>query len=211
MNKKEKKEKCREILYSNKEISKKNQIFLVDVFKNHREWNVKKGVGVDYIYVDVAHHDKSYNQKCFYIARKDGSVTDISYNKSIHPPSKFTDISTACRYSVKEEIEKFKTQNIIFGITKCAITNTILKYDETHIDHYDLDFEDLVKYWLKEKNVNEIFKSINTTKDLTFETFFTKQELNSSFIEFHNSNTNLRAVTANANLTRKKTTSLIYE
>lgn len=207
MNKKEKKQKCKDILYSNKEISKEDKFFLINVFTNHREWDLKKGVGVKHIYVDNAKHQKSYNQKCFYIVRNDGTVTDISYNKSIHPPSKLTDISTACRYAVKEEIENFKKQNIIFGISKCAITNTILKYDQTHIDHYDLDFKDLVKNWLKEKDISEIFKSINTTKDLTFETFFTKQELNNSFIEFHNNNTNLRAVTANSNLTRKRSLS----
>ena len=207
MNKKQQKEKCKQILYSNGKISNENQKFLLNVFENHREWNIKKGVGVDYIYVDKAYHEKSYNQKCFYIARKDGSVTDISYNKSIHPPSKLTDISRACRYSIKEEIENFKSKNIFFGITKCAITKTILKYNETHIDHYDLDFKDLVKYWLKDKDINEVFDSINNTTDLTFETSFVKPELNKSFLKFHNSNTNLRAVTSNANLTRKRSLS----
>ena len=204
MNKKQQREKCKEILYSDGKISNEDQKFLIDVFKNHREWEMKKGVGIDYIYVGKAYHEKSYNQKCFYIARKDGSYTDISYVKSIHPPSKLTDISNACRYSVKQEIENFKSNNIIFGVTKCAITKTILKHNETHIDHYDLDFKDLVKQWLKDKDVNEVFNSINSTQDLTFETKFIKPELNKSFLNFHNSNTNLRAVTSNANLTRKK-------
>ena len=204
MNKKEKAIRCKQILNEKGIISEDNKSFLLDVFKNHREWILKKGKGIINIYTDTAKHEKSYNQKCFYLVRNDGSVTDISYIKSIYPPSKKTDISNACRYAVREEIENYKKNQIIFGATRCAITNEILKYNNTHIDHFDMSFKDLVKIWLKDKNVDDIYLSINKNKDLESKKYFKDLNLNTSFLDFHNKNTNLRAVTKKANLTRKR-------
>tara|TARA_R110001606_G_C15086654_1_gene617937 strand:+ start:47 stop:658 length:612 start_codon:yes stop_codon:yes gene_type:complete len=203
MNKKEKKEKCKQILHSCKKISKEDEIFLINIFKNHKEWGLKKGVGIKYIYVDKAKHKKSYNQKCFYIVRLDGTITDISYVKSIQHPSKFTEISKACRYAVNAEIENYR-RNIKFGVSRCAITKKLLEYDKTHIDHYDLDFKDLVKKWLISKDEESVFQLINKTRDLEFETYFTLKSLSECFLKFHNKNTHLRAITSHANLTRKK-------
>ena len=184
MNKKEKAIRCKQILNEKGIISEDNKTFLLDVFKNHREWDLKKGKGIINIYTDTAKHEKSYNQKCFYLVRNDNSVTDISYVKSIYPPSKKTDISSACRNSIKEEIENYKKNKIIFGKSRCAITNEILKYNDTHIDHYDMSFKDLVKKWLKDKNVDDIYLSINKTKDLESKKYFKRFKSKYKFFGF---------------------------
>lgn len=70
----------------------------------------------------------------------------------------------------------------------------------TDIDHYDLTFELMFKLWITKHDVDELHSKINETKDNSVITCFTDRLIIDDFINFHNSNSKLRAVSKNSNL-----------
>jgi hypothetical protein len=87
MNKKQQIEQCRKILYGynvNETITKEEDIeYLLSIFENHTEWELKKGVGIQSISIM-----KNVYNKCFQLNRIDGSSTDISFMHCISSLSK---------------------------------------------------------------------------------------------------------------------------
>lgn len=197
MNKKQVTEKCRDILYERIPID--YDFLLNDVFPYHPEWDTKRGNGVLLVRIG----NTKYGNKCFFIERVDGTSTDISFTKCITNPSKCADIKKACRSAIRNEIVKFR-KSIRFGIDKCELTGEILQKDNTHIDHYDMTFDELFVMWIFDKRVEDLHKYINPMKDNEFETYFISEIIKNEFINFHNKNTHLRAVTIKANLSRPK-------
>jgi Protein of unknown function (DUF3223) len=200
MNKKELLEKCRNILYkysNHPTISNiEDRNFVLQLFEQHPEWNLKKGVGIKSISVI----NGSFNTKCFQLNRIDGSSTDISFTKCISNPTKISQVKKACRSAIRPEIIKFRNENVIYGISFCGFTNEILYPDNTHIDHYDITFDEMFLLWSANKSIEQLYKLINKTKDNCFETYFTDKELIADFTKFHNQHCKLRAVSKFANL-----------
>ena len=205
MTKKERKKRCRDILNNYKIgsiIKGDKRVFLIETFKNHPNWNEKRGVGGKFIFIDR----DSFNSKCFWIMRADNTKVSISYltsilGKSIKPIDK---IKKACRFSIFSEINKFRLENVSYGLTRCAISNVELTRDNINIDHYDLTFIDMFNIWIKDKDIKYISSQIKKEKQIY--KFINKDILN-DFIIFHNKNCKLRAVTVEVNqkLLRKKT------
>lgn len=203
MNKTELKNKCKEILHKypvNVKIDKTDFDFLINIFSNHTDWILKKGCGVK----DIVTKNTLYGNKCFYLIRIDNTETDISYITSITPNKKLDDIKKACRNSVFEIISEFKSKNVIFGKTLCKLSNVVLTKENCHIDHYNLTFAEVLELWLKNKNIDELYNFVNKSKDNELETYFTDEKIKQDFINFHNNNTNLRAVTKEVNLSLVK-------
>lgn len=199
MNKKQKTEKCREILYKydvNCIVSNEDDIkFLLSIFENHSEWESKQGVGISSISIA-----KNQFNKCFQLNRIDGTFTDISFTHSITNRSKLAEIKKACRTAIRNHIVKFRDENVIFGISVCPITNEVLTKYNTHIDHYDLTFDLMFNLWVVQKDFDFLFSKINETKDNCVITCFTDASIIEDFINFHNNKSKLRAVSKNANL-----------
>ncbi len=204
MNKKQKNEKCREILYKydiNAIVTNTDDIqFLLSIFENHSDWNNKNGNGVSSISVILS----KYKNRCFQLNRIDGSSTDISIGESISNKSPLLNIKGACRTAIYPIIVEFRKENVSYGFSKCSISGDILTKENTHIDHYDLTFDEMFKQWLKGKNVEELFSKINESKDNSFETFYTDSSIIEDFKNFHNANSKLRAVSKFANLSTLK-------
>lgn len=199
MTKTYKQNKCREILhkYNPGEIVNNSDLFfLISVFENHSEWDKKKGEGILNISIGLA----QFGTRCFIINRTDGSSTDISFLKAITNPSEDSDLKKACRSAIQCEIDKFKDENLQYGITRCAITNEILLPNDTHIDHYDLTFSEVYNEWIKYQNKKYLVSKLNKSVDNETETYFIDDKINYDFRIFHNMNTHLRAVTKYANL-----------
>lgn len=203
MNKTKARAKCQEILRQykiNNVVNDSEQIkFLLNLFSKHPDWEVKMGVGVEYIYIGIS----SYGNKCFYIKRIDASVIDISFNACLDgSPSKLAVIKSACRHAIKDIIQKKRQQVLIDG-AQCPITgDPLLNARDFHIDHYDLTFAELFDKWIENKNIDVVFFATNCKpNDVSSETKFTDQLIKQDFINFHNANTNLRAVSVFANLT----------
>lgn len=206
MTKKEKLERCKSILNSGQNVitSAEEFNFLVEIFKAHPYWELKcKGQGIKLIEI---RQDPTYKTKCFYIVRDNDTCTDISYLSCINPENlKKKDVLKACRRAI-EDIKRAFAAKLIFPII-CPIEHIELKslYD-VNIDHYDLDFKELVKIWIdKHGGIENLWQYVCPVKDNSSETFFTSQEIIDDFIDFHNKNTHLRAISKHANLsTRKK-------
>lgn len=201
MNKTKARAKCQEILRQyniNHVVNESDQIkFLLTLFSKHPDWEEKMGVGVEYIYIGVS----SYGNKCFFIKRMDATLIDISFNACLDgSPTKLAVIKSACRHAIKDIIQKKRQQVLIDGAT-CPITqDPLINARDFHIDHYDLTFAELFNYWIENKNIDTIYLATNTgPNDTCSETKFTDQLIKQDFINFHNANTHLRAVSVFAN------------
>lgn len=199
MNKKQKTEKCREILYKynvNEKVTlKEDHEFLMSIFENHSEWEQKQGYGIEFISIA-----KNKFNKCFQLNRVDGTTTDISFTHCIKERSKLDEVKKACRSAIRDEIAKFKIDNVQYGITICPFTNEVLTSENTHIDHYDMTFNQMFNLWAINYTIEHLYSMINETKDNDVETYFTDDEVKQHFVTFHNKHCKLRAVSKKANL-----------
>ena len=200
MNNTEKINKCREILHKTPVgipiMDKEDCEFLLSVFLGHSEWEDVEGCGVSYITTQKT----KYGTKCFYIFRLDGTSTDISFMHSIKNRSPKAEIKLACRTAIQPIIASFKKSNVIYGKSTCPFTGEVLTQDNTHIDHYDLTFNELFREWIKGKKLSELKEAINKREDHNITTYFIDKNIESEFVVFHNRNTNLRAISKIANL-----------
>ena len=191
MNKEQRIKICKDILnaYSiSQKLTDIDEAIVLNEFKNHPDWEKKKGVGIDFIYVDK----DTFNNRCFYIKRIDSSFEDISYIKSIRNLNKLHNIHRAGRNTIDFIIKDYRKNNVIYGESKCAISNEILTQDNTHIDHYDLKFADMVKLFISKHGEDYLLNNIDHSGTGVY---FKCNILKNNFIDFHNSNCKLRAVT----------------
>jgi len=204
MNKKQKTDECRRILNkynAGERITDVNEsLFLISIFENHTNFIDKKGVGIDYFSVEKT----PYNTNCFVINRVDGTSTDISFMHSITKRSDMIKLKMACRNSIKNTVIKYRYDNVVYGVSKCAISGEILTEGNVHIDHYNDTFDGVFNRWIKELNIKELVSKLNKTQDNNFETHFTDIDVVNNFIIFHDANTHLRAVTKQINLSLLK-------
>jgi hypothetical protein len=196
MTKKYQKDQCKEILnkYALNHTIIEEREFLVNVFKNHPNWLEKRGKGGRRIFIG----QDNYKHRCFFIERIDNTVVDISYLTAIagNNKSDLERIKIACRTAILPEILDYRNKNVIFGVTKCAISDEILTKENINIDHYDLKFSEMFDLWIKKYISKELVKNIQV-QDQTSR--FTNDIILNDFISFHNLNCKLRAVTKHVN------------
>jgi hypothetical protein len=89
---------------------------------------------------------------------------------------------------------------VIYGSSKCPITQEVLTMENTQIDHFDLPFEEMFTNWLKRYDIDYLFSKINETADNDIITCFTDEVIIEDFVNYHNENSKLRAVSKRANL-----------
>jgi hypothetical protein len=206
MTKEAQKKECQRILYGynvGESIQQSDTNFLLSVFEGHDRWEMKRGSGVDFVTVEYSSYGNG--NKCFVIHRIDGSKTDISFVHAITNKTPIFDIKKACRTAITDEINEFRKSNVIYYVTRCPITGTVLTPENTHIDHYDLEFNDLFNKWVANYDLKYLSARINETEDMSDITCFTDPDIISDFKIFHSNNTHLRAVTKVANLSILKT------
>lgn len=198
MNKAQKTKRCREILHgTSKIVDEESSRFLIgQVFPNHPEWEEKVGIGIHHLEV----RPNGYGGRGFWIVRRDGSTTDISFVAAISPPKKRTDVMKACRTVIRPEIEKLRATIALPFV--CPITGeTVSDKRGIHIDHYDLTFREVFDEWMKGKDLEELYsKTRASNKDNSTDTYFDDEETCRDFLAFHNAHTHLRAVSKKANL-----------
>jgi len=168
------------------------------VFSRHQEWEEKKGVGIDHLEV----RSNRYKQKNFYIVRIDGSVTDISFLKSLQHPTKLSVVKEACRTAILPLILEIRSE--IQLPFKCPLTGeTVTDKKLIHVDHYDLTFDEVFNKWIEDKNLNELYEKVAKSQDNSEQTYFEDDIINKDFLDFHNKNTHLRVISAKANLSKQ--------
>ena len=202
--KKSLKEKCKEILNSYKDGVRLNlfdEEFMIDFFTQLAKSNKLKGLKIVEVYVRKS---KKFPNLQFWIKREDGTETDISYLNCISPRKKIDEISDACRRAVESIIMEYKFKHV-YPTTSDLSRQSIVCLDEAEVDHYDMDFVELVNNWVSLNGGEEkIYSKINETEDGSEITEFTDGALVESFIQYHNSHTHLRLITVEENRKRKK-------
>lgn len=205
MNKSQELRKCREILKKHKigDVVQDEQdiVFLLDVFQRHPNWQQKKGVGVRCIRVETKN---KYFKKSFFLERIDNKKTDISFVTAINGTSPMQIIKKACRDAIKEYIIDFEKEHVFYGVTTCPITGEVLTQENTHIDHYDKTFDELCEKWIRIEGFTSTYTAIKSIKDMNIGYSFGVNSIKESFIDYHNKNTHLRAVSKKANLSELK-------
>ena len=202
--KKSLKEKCKEILNSYKDGVRLNlfdEEFMIDFFTQLAKSNKLKGLKIVEVYVRKS---KKFPNLQFWIKREDGTETDISYLNCISPRKKIDEISDACRRAVESIITEYKFKHV-YPTTSDLSGQSILCPDDAEVDHYDMDFVELVSNWVSLNGGEEkVHSKINETEDGSEKTEFTDRALVESFIQYQNSHTHLRLITVEENRKRKK-------
>lgn len=163
---------------------------LYNYFKNHPKWNEKISKGFNGFIIKK--NEWNYS---FHVVGNNNQYTPISINFDVKETN-LDRLKKALRTEVQHIVDEVRNK-IIFGETKCKLTGEILTKENTHIDHYDLDFRFLVAEFIKKHTKIEVVK-----KGVKF--YLVDEKIKKEWIEFHNSNTKLRAVTALANQKRPK-------
>lgn len=163
-----------------------NQDEVFEFFKNHHKFNQKV---VGFI---IKKNEWGYS---FHLVEEGNKFTPVSMNFNVKD-SKKTETLKALRNEVQHEVNKVRN-SIVYGVDRCGLTNELLVKGNVHIDHFDLEFRYLADFFM------------NKYKDLEYKKigvkfFLTDSKIKDEWVKYHNENTNLRAVTAKANLTRKK-------
>ena len=163
---------------------------LYNYFKNHPKWEEKISNGFNGFIIKK--NEWNYS---FHIVGDNNKFTPISINFNIKE-SPNDRIKKALRTEIQHIVDGVRN-TVVFGESKCLLTGEVLTKENTHIDHYDLDFRFLVDEFIKKYNNIEVIK-----KGVKF--YLVDENIKKEWIEFHNNNTNLRPVTATANQKRSK-------
>lgn len=199
--------RCRDILYHNSvcvPLKQEDYNFLIMVFSMHPEWDLKtKGQNIKDIIVGIG---RPYGNRCFYIKREDGTQTDISYLACLRGVNHLYDVIKACRTAISPKITQF-ISTLHFPIV-CPIDGTIINSPkDMDVDHYDWDFNDVVRSWIAlNDGVEHLWQFVNKMEDNNCVTEFTNRNIALSWQLYHDEHTHLRAISKHANrsVRRKK-------
>ena len=163
---------------------------LYNYFKQHPKWDQKISKGFNGFIIKK--NEWNYS---FHVVGDRNVFTPISINFNVKE-THLDQVKKALRTAVQPIVDKVRSK-VIYGKTKCELTGEVLTKENTHIDHYDLDFRFLVEQFTKKHKDIKIVK-----KGVKF--YLVDENIKKEWIDFHNNNTKLRPVTATANLKRSK-------
>lgn len=206
---KELQEYAKSILYKNNVnsfLESEELEFMLDYFHTlHVEWYQKQGCGIANI---RRIKDNVYGKyRAFQIERIDNSITDISYIISnIKAKSFEKDFKQALRWIIEPQILAFKKS--IFDNSssslKCPISDDILRFDDCHADHFNPTFDEIVTSFVKKYEIFDLSKIVAASRDNQTKAELSDEIVAQRFFDYHKSVANLRLISPNSNLTRKR-------
>jgi len=146
----------------------------------------------------------------FFILREDGTDTDFSYYKCISGKSKESRIKETLRACIKYQSDGYKEQYFFEnadrqGYVACAETGLKIRKRDSHIDHFPVQFDEIVKEWVDINNLrSEDIVLVKPSKDNSTFWPFEDQELLQSFLDYHQKVATYRIVLNKVNLQRKR-------
>lgn len=175
--------------------------FLLSLFQCHSEWDIKQG-GQKIKRIEVRRTD--WNNKCFWLVREDGTGTDISFKACLKSITKEENVKRACRTAEDPRILEYKRSLTFPRI--CTISHEVLNsLKDTHIDHYDPDFDVIVNEWAElHGGYYELSKHVNMVEDDSIRTEFVDPKLSESFAEYSKNRGKIRAISKRANLSMRR-------
>ncbi|NRA59965.1 MAG: DCL family protein [Psychrobium sp.] len=184
--------------YKTSEILKQaDRLFFEALFKLHDGHGKKIGVGIKHIQVERDFN----NNRCLYIHRIDGTKTDISWVHCVRPATVKSTVSMAFRRAVKGTITEFKVKAINEG-ARCPVLNISLDFKNSHVSYVEPTFDELLNEFLILGN--NTYKSVElenpTPQDSDQRGKLKDLKLKTSWISYHRNKTNLKLLSADANL-----------
>ena len=121
--------------------------FFDNLIKNHPECDDKKGIGIDYFYIQPNPLVRKYYQTM--IKRLDGSEIDFSWVYCCKFKERTTsdDLLRSMREAVKDDTIKFKQKQSKLICNFCKTENEL--YENYHVDHHNPSFQTLKDNFLQ--------------------------------------------------------------
>lgn len=199
---------CKEILYRYEfgvSVCGEDFDFILLVLRMHPNYRQKIGKGISKITVQK---DPRYKSRCFYIHRKDGTMTDFSFVKCLYPPNNFSVFIKCLRISVEPYIIEYR--NNILQKNDCVVcpeSGDILSLHYCHVDHvYPKTFLQIVYDFIDTHNVDwTSYNYVENTDMMIGPKMESGRDVLSMFYDYHKSECNLRLVSPSTNLKGQKT------
>lgn len=200
--------KAKDILYQgnlNSTVIGDDLDFMIKYFEEfHIDWKLKKGTGLKNI---KRVKEPNYGKyRGYRIERVDNSSTDISYIISnIQRKNYKREFNQAMRKVIKSQIIEFR--NSAFqnnDILICPITQQSINTSNSHVDHINPTFDELLKSFITKYNIKLTSQLFPKEQDNQTEYDITDNEMKSNFFKFHKRKAKLRVVSIEGNLGQKK-------
>lgn len=184
-----------------KKLNSEDEFFFSSLFTLHSEYFDKKGVGIDYITVELDFN----NNRCLYIHRIDGSKIECSWRHCLQPASTKQVVSMSFRRAVKERIMAFKKEQLNI-VTTCPILGLSLSYKNSHASYVEPTFDDLLSKFLSEKSIS--YEDVSLTNPVPDDEdqrgIISNSELVKEWNDFHKQFASLQLISAKANRRKLK-------
>lgn len=179
----------------------KDVIALID---RHPERDMKIGSGISY--VKIVQNPEYQNKRCFWLFRNDGTDTDFSYLTCINGKAKTIEqeFVEACRVSIMDQIIEYKTDFFSRdGDKKCEETGVPVRWDTCHVDHIT-PFATIVREFIHLLQISPAKEMLTESSDRQCSVRFACQHTESEWKTYHQMFAQLRVVSPEFNLSRKR-------
>jgi Protein of unknown function (DUF3223) len=171
-----------------------DQEFLIDLIQNHPDPVSKIGAGIGRFEVRL-----NWKTHGFWIIRVDGSETDFSFMKCLHPPTQQQVVRVALRHAVMDQVILFREVQLRRGPVVCPITGDLVDGTTGHVDHSDPTFFDLADAFVAERGGYEAIQ-VSDSVDGAIGRYLADSQVEATWQAYHRANANLRLVSVKANL-----------
>lgn len=178
-----------------------------DILKQHENYQQKVGAGEYKIGVRACSVNPKNNQ--FYILRQDGTDTDFSFYKALTKRSQSSKVKESLRGLIKDQMisykeDYFNENSDSKGYCICPVTNLKITKKSSHLDHYPVQFDQIVSDWLESNNLCFDGIGILPTQDNDTHGTLADENLADSFYKYHLLNAQYRVVLDKVNLQRER-------
>lgn len=178
-----------------------------DVLKMHECYDEKVGTGT--YSIGVRRCSINPRNRQFYILREDGSDTDFSYRKALIHTSRLTHVKQLLRDAIKPQSSEYKDNYFAgnadrLGYIVCPETGLKVKKKDAHVDHYPVQFDEIVQSWAEKMGVDSETIAIHHPGDNATVWIMDDKALYQSFIDYHQEVATYRVVLNKVNAQRKK-------
>lgn len=179
--------------------------FFDNLIQNHPECDDKKGIGIDYFYIQPNPLVRKYYQTM--IKRLDGSEIDFSWVYCCQFKERTTsnDLLRAMREAIKYDTIKYKQKQSKLICNFCKTENEL--YENYHVDHHNPSFQTLKDNFLQltKKQIPLSFGDCKIYKFTIFKDKDEDEDFKNDWFDYHNKNCNFQILCRDCNLRKKKT------
>lgn len=183
-----------------------------DVLKGHQDYKQKVGEGSYQIGVTTC--PVNPKNRHFYILREDGTDTDFSFYKALTAPSHASEVKKALRDLVRDQTVAYKEdyfkKNAVGKYCICPETGLKITIKSSHLDHYPVQFDELVADWLKSNKLKIKDVLLEPSKDNDVMNYLVDKSLEKSFYDYHLKVAEYRVVLSQVNMQREKAKGLKF-